>query len=1360
VGDSNSVELTRSDRFSGRSIYSVLIAAMLSAALVLAISPPARASRARLGGKADDRCPGGNLDSGHGQDIVIDTPCTVNAGTYHYGDINILEGGSLLFTDSVINFWTKSIIIQNGGAMLAGVANPGQATEQIVPIGTAGGLVTIHLYGKDQGKKGKAAVCRKKTKEGAFEYDKLCGITNTIFNTLGTLTPTTCKVTTNLPGHIDDCFYQYTPLKYDDGDGDMPGYFGYKSIGLSFGGTLRLYGKKGADYSDTDVANDETIDPANTGQSWVRLNNCPGKLTENDGNGSNCVSGVLQAMSTELKVSKAVTTWQPNDWIVLTSTDYVPAHSEQLQVKSVSTDGLTVTLQASTPLKFPHNASVYDLSSLAGKGLTDLTSVDTRAAVGLLTRSIRIVSEGSMFMEPLPPADSKSDDRYFGGHLIMRQGFQELQLQGAEFYQMGQGGRIGHYPIHFHLDRKVPANTFVKDCSIWDSMTRWIVVHATQGVLLARNVGYRSIGHGYFIEDGSETNNRLYANLGVSAIAAVDDTANYRKVPGILAYEPNATNGVGIPQVPYKTDFDQPTIFWSMNGWNDWEYNMAVGAETCGLCYWMVAGNVSGPSRQMKWLGYASEQVPLGNDGNAPIEKFVGNTCSTATEAFTDIADVTVCNGTQTGNARLAPIPNKLLPDPQIAAKEPKDRDIGQETYYPIVHGGTRHATLCPSDTADCSAVPQCANGAAVAGCAVTTLDQFTSSFTYAELNFAAVWLRPQWSLLINSAVTDALFGGVTFVTGGGYTRSDAIAGLWDLARKDVFIGNTQDPTADPYALNGGPVNPSSLLTCKNNIQDYNYCLALDPDGKDLGVLYQRSNLSMNQRMFNIYDGPFFEDSNAFLDITPTVLNDCDLTTPVLDKRCANSKWMEGVIPGVPGYFEGEDQIPGGCYLPNAAIAWKQPNGFYYPPAFHSKNLYFHNVDIRHYVIEPLFKPGTYKTDLPAARARYCNTESTMFDNFTDIDRQTELNDDDGSLTGFINTVSVNQDPFFNAPTQDVECRSDVLQNVAGTAKTSPYDYVTVVIYPEACKAAQTNAGPTCYDGGNPPASWYKDCANPRCYGVPLYRQLLNPGESAAPFIRMNAQGFGQRSTMIPNAGTYYIDTTVSPKTQQHTANLLNVFKAGETYHVLLLFAKPTTIETFQIFVGRGLSLNYANSISAERANLSDSNFIFTPLPWPAAEWNRGYDTGTGILTVTIDMNNYTQFDNDYTNSIPGRCQPVSMCKYDSGTSTCNCNITDSTNYLYQDCQADNSAICSSAIKDIDYPDGGAYGFSFTMPAGFVANDDASARPGTSCFPQTVVDDTTTPSPWPQPFAVASPAVAGDCYNDNPPSPQFCTNPP
>ena len=37
-------------------------------------------------------------------------------------------------------------------------------------------------------------------------------------------------------------------------------------------------------------------------------------------------------------------------------------------------------------------------------------------------------------------------------------------------------------------------------------------------------------------------------------------------------------------------------------------------------------------------------------------------------------------------------------------------------------------------------------------------------------------------------------------------------------------------------------------------------------------------------------------------------------------------------------------------YLPNAAIGWKQSNGFYYPPTFHSRNLFFGDVDIRHYV--------------------------------------------------------------------------------------------------------------------------------------------------------------------------------------------------------------------------------------------------------------------------------------------------------------------------------------------------------------------------------------------------------------------------
>lgn len=128
------------------------------------------------------------------------------------------------------------------------------------------------------------------------------------------------------------------------------------------------------------------------------------------------------------------------------------------------------------------------------------------------------------------------------------------------------------------------------------------------------------------------------------------------------------------------------------------------------------------------------------------------------------------------------------------------------------------------------------------------------------------------------------------------------------------------------------------------------------------GATFQRSNFGVNQRFFSIYDGPSYQQSNAFLDITRTTLNDCDLSNnpPGPRARCDASKWMEGKVTGIPGVIRctgtgGLICAPSGCYLPNAAIAWKQPNGFYYPPSFHSKNLYFNNVEIRHYVIEPFF---------------------------------------------------------------------------------------------------------------------------------------------------------------------------------------------------------------------------------------------------------------------------------------------------------------------------------------------------------------------------------------------------------------------
>jgi len=91
-------------------------------------------------------------------------------------------------------------------------------------------------------------------------------------------------------------------------------------------------------------------------------------------------------------------------------------------------------------------------------------------------------------------------------------------------------------------------------------------------------------------------------------------------------------------------------------------------------------------------------------------------------------------------------------------------------------------------------------------------------------------------------------------------------------------------------------------------------------------VAYPKEDWSVGQRLFNIYDGPAYQDANAYLDI-PT--SQCDETKPCMYAGVTNAA-------KVPGVRRTTTTGKGG-FLPNAAIGWKQPNGFYYPPAFNSQ---------------------------------------------------------------------------------------------------------------------------------------------------------------------------------------------------------------------------------------------------------------------------------------------------------------------------------------------------------------------------------------------------------------------------------------
>jgi hypothetical protein len=1261
-------------------------------------------------------------------DLVINTPCRVvglpgGVGVYVFHNVNVVAGGTLTFEDTRIDFHAESIIVENGGKLEAGTILHPIGMNPAIP-NEVGARVRIYLWGKQ-------------SHDGALCVQDVCGVPNDPNNSLWSSNTTlamhmvphpknaACKKASEidpkykLPG--DDCFYQYDTLDDADAKNNLAAYFGHKVLALSYGGTLQLFGVKGATY-------DPALDakPEETGTSWVRL-------------------AELSVDRKTLTLSAPVGTWKPGDHILVTTTDYLPTHNEERVIQTV--DGSKVVLTEA--LEFPHNATVYSLPSNTPPSIGPRGSrtIETRAAVALLTRSIAVASEGDE-----PDTDISQHDHfppsagYFGGHTIVRQGFKNFQVKGVEYYQLGEGGVIGHYPVHFHMARKTPQpedateQPYLRDCSIHDSMTRWITVHATQGMTIARNVGYLSIGHGFYLEDATEVNNKIYTNLGASVIAAVHSASlNPRDVPGILARPDGPPTG---ELMPYRSDWNHPSAFWIMNGWNDFQYNMAAGVTSCGACYWIVPGADSGPSMFEVWDGYASEGLNLadgskyrtsnrGRGGLTPVKNFVGNSCVASQLSLMTIGDSYDCLGftnDKTGDLSMVAVRNDLAP-PLV---EPPTE--AYTVYYPQVNGSA-NPTVCPSESGDCSTAPPCANtGPNRDKCMVTTFDRYTTSFNYAQTNFAAIWMRAKWFLFTDGAVTDSQYGGLNFTTGGGYTHSDSPFGNWMLAYRTAFIGTSQPVSgnnhqpSNAYASNAGPFNPTTGMTC-SNATNFGYCLS----EKD-AITFQ-INPFPGQRMFSVYDGPAFQSSNAYLSIYPTTMSVSD-----------SSKWMY-LSRASGGVLKADAST---CYLPNAAIGWKQPNGFYYPPAFHSQNLMFQTSNIRHFVVEPLFEPGVWppQGDAGEIRARYCpgSDSPALFQNFTDIDRQTVLNDGvpdrlesilvtipggDGSLTGLVGaqtrpdnapkreTISINEDPFFNAPLETVECASDRHMSdqdgkgAPGSAKTSPYEWLTTAMVADcaigyhACENNPKDLCPNeCLEGGQ--AYWTHQGATPDTFGVPLYRQYLTKDElgqvdTVRPRILMLGQGNGQRSTLTINHGHYYIDTSydcanqggcIAPPVGQHGNS---VFLGGHSYYVYFVYGRQSTRMTFDIYLGpKDETGNW--KVSGVRGIFDTDTFKFDNFELADAPWIEppSYNEDNHTLTVGVDLSK-SSIAHEFDSELKDSCAPSTYCEVKTdviGRKTCGCKAGSG-------CKDD--VVCSWGPKDPDCPETGCYGFVFTMPDDFVA---------------------------------------------------------
>ncbi|XP_025088732.1 protein DDB_G0287365-like [Pomacea canaliculata] len=231
-----------------------------------------------------------------------------------------------------------------------------------------------------------------------------------------------------------------------------------------------------------------------------------------------------------ISLDNDVSSWEPGDEVVITSTDY---DWEQVEVRRI--------LPCSTCSK---NQIRLD-GALDNMHYGEVSqNVDMRAEVGLLTRNIKIQG----IMEP--QCYNFTDYEYllcqafqkdtFGGQIKALRG-STIHVEGVELYHMGQQASVGAYPLHFHMMVEARGMWF-RNNSIHHSFSRCVTVHGSHNTEVSDHVCYDHLGHGYFLEDAVEQNTTMYRNLGVGTRygmltpgdRTVDMCKNLLKIPEIF----------------------------------------------------------------------------------------------------------------------------------------------------------------------------------------------------------------------------------------------------------------------------------------------------------------------------------------------------------------------------------------------------------------------------------------------------------------------------------------------------------------------------------------------------------------------------------------------------------------------------------------------------------------------------------------------------------------------------------------------------------------------------------------------------------------------------------------------------------
>lgn len=274
------------------------------------------------------------------------------------------------------------------------------------------------------------------------------------------------------------------------------------------------------------------------------------------------LSQTLESGQTSITLVKS-TNWKVGDRIVIASTDFDLNQAEEFTIIGVENQSKTIHLDK--PAEFMHYSGAHNYSNG-----TNSWRLKMKAEVGLINRNVKI--RGDVIYDSNKTLAEQEDQ--YGGHTMIMMGA-SMKLFGVEFEYMGQAGKIGRYPAHWHMLGERGRGQSIKHCSFHHTFNKGLTVHGTHHTNVRNNLVYENIGHGYFLEDGGEYGNSFVDNLAINARKPSTQEA--------------ATE---------RDDFINASNFWIENNRNMHLRNHAAGSEGHGFFYKTKGLNGLSNSRQ------------------------------------------------------------------------------------------------------------------------------------------------------------------------------------------------------------------------------------------------------------------------------------------------------------------------------------------------------------------------------------------------------------------------------------------------------------------------------------------------------------------------------------------------------------------------------------------------------------------------------------------------------------------------------------------------------------------------------------------------------------------------------------------